>query len=555
MAYSQVKSGSSGSDVKKLQELLKASGYNISVDGIYGSQTQNAVTQYQKSNKLAVDGIVGNQTWGALTTPKKTTPTAAKPTTPNTPTAGASTNPNQTPHISGLTLVEKRAAKKNQPAQQPISAPAYAPAPMYGEKPTYTPDSSLSGAADMLSQYEQNKPGEYEQSEAVQQAYAMLQQQEMNKPGAYQSSYAAQIQQLLDQAMNRPDFNYNMNADPLFNQYKDQYTNLGKNAMQDTMGNAAALTGGYGSSYASTAGNQAYQGYLGQLNNIVPQLENQAYGKYQDEGADMYNQLGTVQNLDTQAYGQYRDTTGDYYNDLSIATDKYNNMATQDYGIHRDEVTDYYDDLVYYRDKYQTMTDQDYNRYLNDLNSWATDREFMYAQQQDEQAQSNFETQFEYGQQQDTQAQGDADRAFTYAQQQDTQSQSNFNKQFNYGQQQDTQSQSNYKQENAQNQANLDREYALRQLQGQGGDSTSIQPYQEEIKLMRDQGKSGADIGNYIASQNLDADTMEYLMNLYGVYDEWYKSMYGGGGSGSTTPKVAPTKQANSMGFKDKRYQ
>lgn len=54
--------------------------------------------------------------------------------------------------------------------------------------------------------------------------------------------------------------------------------------MQDTMGQAAALTGGYGNSYAQGVGQQAYQGYLQQLNDNVPQLQAQALQTYQVGG-------------------------------------------------------------------------------------------------------------------------------------------------------------------------------------------------------------------------------------------------------------------------------
>ena len=60
------KVGSTGSGVRELQNLLNNAGYNLSVDGIYGNLTQNAVRDYQKKNGLMVDGIAGSQTLGAL---------------------------------------------------------------------------------------------------------------------------------------------------------------------------------------------------------------------------------------------------------------------------------------------------------------------------------------------------------------------------------------------------------------------------------------------------------------------------------------------------------
>lgn len=62
-----LKKGSTGSEVKKVQQKLKNWGYySGSVDGIYGSQTKKAVEYFQRKNGLSVDGIVGKQTFAAL---------------------------------------------------------------------------------------------------------------------------------------------------------------------------------------------------------------------------------------------------------------------------------------------------------------------------------------------------------------------------------------------------------------------------------------------------------------------------------------------------------
>lgn len=105
--------------------------------------------------------------------------------------------------------------------------------------------------------------------------------------GVTQDPYAAQANALYQQLMNRGPFRYDLQGDMLYRQYADQYSQLGQQAMRDTMGTAAALTGGYGNSYANLVGNQAYQGYLGQLNSMVPSLYDRAYKVWQDEGDDL----------------------------------------------------------------------------------------------------------------------------------------------------------------------------------------------------------------------------------------------------------------------------
>jgi peptidoglycan hydrolase-like protein with peptidoglycan-binding domain len=58
----------SGQTVIELQELLCAHGFNLRVDGDFGSITEEAVAAYQRQQGLRVDGVVGSKTWTALKT-------------------------------------------------------------------------------------------------------------------------------------------------------------------------------------------------------------------------------------------------------------------------------------------------------------------------------------------------------------------------------------------------------------------------------------------------------------------------------------------------------
>jgi peptidoglycan hydrolase-like protein with peptidoglycan-binding domain len=52
--------------VRPLQQLLRARGHAVVVDGDFGPQTEAAVKAFQQSKGLAADGIVGVQTWPKL---------------------------------------------------------------------------------------------------------------------------------------------------------------------------------------------------------------------------------------------------------------------------------------------------------------------------------------------------------------------------------------------------------------------------------------------------------------------------------------------------------
>lgn len=63
-----IRSGATGQDVKDLQFLLNKAGANLTVDGIFGANTNKEVRNFQTANGLDVDGICGVKTWGKLLT-------------------------------------------------------------------------------------------------------------------------------------------------------------------------------------------------------------------------------------------------------------------------------------------------------------------------------------------------------------------------------------------------------------------------------------------------------------------------------------------------------
>ena len=184
---------------------------------------------------------------------------------------------------------------------------------------------------------EATKPPDYSQYEydassdtAYQQALAALQAAQKNAP-TYSDTWDAQAEDIYNQIVNREDFSYDLNADALYQQYKDQYTQLGQMAMMDTMGQAAAMTGGYGNSYAQSVGQQAYQGYLQQLNDVVPELYGMALDRYNQEGQDLLNQFSMVGDMRDNEYGKYQDAINNYWQNVSYLTDRADSAYDQGY--------------------------------------------------------------------------------------------------------------------------------------------------------------------------------------------------------------------------------
>lgn len=379
--YNQVSYGSQGSDVTELQKLLNKNGYNLSADGIFGSKTQAAVKDYQKKNGLAVDGIAGTNTWGALT--KDTAPTAT-----NTQVTALASTANLTKPSTGSTT----------PTTQQWS---YDP---------FKVSDSTAAADKNRQEVASQKPGDftygsYEKSDVVKQAEALLQQQLANKPGAYQSSWQSQLDDTLSKILNREKFAYDLNGDALYQQYKDQYMTQGQQAMMDTMGQAAALTGGYGSSYSQSVGQQAYQMYLQQLNDVVPELYQLALDQYNREGQDLYNQYGLYDDRENQDYSRYRDALSDYYTEVDRLTedaryqsetdyDRFMDLYNMAYGQHRDDVSDWQYALA--------RADEDYwNQYSRDYGQYTDNRNLSYQQNRDQISDNQWDQSFQYQQDRD----------------------------------------------------------------------------------------------------------------------------------------------------------
>jgi peptidoglycan hydrolase-like protein with peptidoglycan-binding domain len=218
--------------VAELQQKLKDKGYNIAVDGIYGKETQNAVTQYQTANKLKVDGIAGNETLTSLGIASKAPVKQQTTTTATQPTVAQTANQKLTQLTKGTS-------------------------------------SNLDDAINML----------------------------------------------YDRVINQKPFEYEPSADPTYNRYADIYARNAKLMSEDTMAQAAQLTGGYGSSYGQAVATQAYNAEMSKMNDIIPELRQQALAEHENERAKDIEALSLL--LNERAYER-----GIYESDRTYEFDK-----------------------------------------------------------------------------------------------------------------------------------------------------------------------------------------------------------------------------------------
>lgn len=135
----------------------------------------------------------------------------------------------------------------------------------------------------------------------------------------YESRYDDTIQDLIAGLLDRPDFSYDPATDPLYQNYRKQYTREGQRATADALGAAAAASGGIPSSYASMAAGQAANYYAAQLTDKIPDLYQLAYNQYlNDYNMDLSN-LGVVQGAEQSDYDKYLNQLNQYNTDRNFS--------------------------------------------------------------------------------------------------------------------------------------------------------------------------------------------------------------------------------------------
>lgn len=187
----------------------------------------------------------------------------------------------------------------------------------------------------------------------------------------YDNQYAEQQQALLDAILNRPDFTWSKETDPLWGSYKKSYLREGDRATENALAQASAASGGRPSTAAVTAATQAGDYYATQLNDIIPTLYQQAYDRYLNEYSMMLQDLGAVNTQEQLDYAKYLDQLTQYNTDRNFAYDTY----LGDFNILQGQLA-----------SLQGQDDVDYGRYLDTINLGIQRDETEYQRQQQDQA-------------------------------------------------------------------------------------------------------------------------------------------------------------------------
>ena len=187
---------------------------------------------------------------------------------------------------------------------------------------------------------EEKKRREYTPTDQVEQARQEAQDSDRQQPGAYVSRWQQQLDAAMEKILNREAFSYQLNGDALYRQYKDQAVQNGRLAMQDTLGQAAAMTGGYGSSYGQIAAQQSYRRHMEDLSDKATQLYDKARADYDRQGQADKEKYALLLQRENSSQNQYKQALAAWQAENQRLWDRYDRERGADYQSYRDQVSD-----------------------------------------------------------------------------------------------------------------------------------------------------------------------------------------------------------------------
>ena len=187
---------------------------------------------------------------------------------------------------------------------------------------------------------EEKKRREYTPTDRVEQARQEAQASDRQQPGAYVSRWQQQLDAAMKKILNREKFSYNLNGDALYRQYKDQAIQNGRLAMQDTLGQAAAMTGGFGSSYGQTAAQQAYRQQMANLGDKASALYDKARAEYDRQGQADKEKYAMLLQRENGSQNQYKQALAAWQAENQRLWNRYDRERAADYESYRDQVSD-----------------------------------------------------------------------------------------------------------------------------------------------------------------------------------------------------------------------
>ena len=222
-----------------------------------------------------------------------------------------------------------------------------------------------------------------------------------------QAKQREKLEELLREISNM-EFEYDLENDPSYQAYKDQYQREGERARQNTLADAVSLTGGLGNSWAMTSSQMANDYYNSMLGDKIPELYEIAYNRFDNDRNSKLNQLDRYTNVYDRTYEDYINSQDELNNFIKDYREQNNYEAEQERNNYQwDKEYELEVDKLDF-DKEMARIDQEYKEKQAEIQNWLDQQRISISQASELRQQAEFE----YRKQQDAldrQASGDGD--------------------------------------------------------------------------------------------------------------------------------------------------
>lgn len=221
------------------------------------------------------------------------------------------------------------------------------------------------------------------------------------------------LNDIYNQISGREKFSYDMNSDALYKQYAQQYQQNAKLAMEDTVGQVSALTGGYANSYAATAGQAMYNQQMQGLNDKALEIYQLALQEYNMEGDRLNNLYG----ITSDAYGMEQDRINAEVAEAQWAAEfdesqrQYDTSLAFDYARAAAQDAQWAAELAENKRQFNSSMAYDYSRAAVSDSQYAKELAYKYAALEKENSQYNDSLAYDYAKLEEDKRQYDASLA------------------------------------------------------------------------------------------------------------------------------------------------
>ena len=157
---------------------------------------------------------------------------------------------------------------------------------------------------------------------AVKKASDSIAKWQEKRPASYNNSYSDEINGLLSDLLGM-DFSYDPENDLAYKLIRDENRKAARLAMEDTLGKATAMTGGYSNTYAQGAAQQAFAGELSKAADYIPELYEAAYGRFSDDRDSLSDSIKLLSDLSSEEFDKYTALMKQYFSEGEMLFDNY----------------------------------------------------------------------------------------------------------------------------------------------------------------------------------------------------------------------------------------